>query len=110
MKWLPANLKGILGIITIILVFGYFYGITFFEIKLDKDIVLALIVGITAFGKDIYNYFFGNTQGAAKKDELIANMQAPPVAQTTTGDINVNKNTTEMPEFKVEEEVKKDLL
>lgn len=102
MKWLPANLKGFLGILTLIFVFGWLIAVTFLPVKVDKDILAQILIAIVAFGKDIYNYFFGSTQGSAKKDEMIASMTTNPVAQTTTGDINLSKETPV--EFKIEPE------
>lgn len=84
------QIKPTLGLITIILVFGYLYGITFFNVKLPRDVVPQVLIAIVAFGKDIYNYFFGNSQGAAKKDEVIANMQANPTV-TNAETVNVKK-------------------
>lgn len=95
MKWVPENLKGIIGLLTVTFVFSYLFGITFFEIKCDKEIVLTCIVAIVAFGKDIYNYFFGNTQGANKKDELLANRNSLPIATTNSGDVNLSAKPKE---------------
>ena len=89
MKTFFENVKPVIGILTILLVFGYLYGITFTEVKLPHDIVPQVLIAIVAFGKDIYSYFFGNSQGSAKKDELLATMNSLPVATTTTGDVNV---------------------
>ena len=92
LKWLPDFIKSIIGLVTVLLVFGYLYGITFFGVKLPHDIVPQVLIAIVAFGKDIYNYFFGNSQGSAKKDELLATMSITPTptATTTNGDINVD--------------------
>lgn len=91
MKWIPQNLKGVIGIMTILLVFGYLYGITFLNVKLPHDIVPQVLIAIVAFGKDIYSYFFGNSQSSNKKDELIANLNTNPIVTNNTGDVVLNK-------------------
>lgn len=84
------QIKPTLGLITILLVFGYLYGITFFAVKLPHDVVPQVLIAIVAFGKDIYNYFFGSSQGLAKANETIANNSS----NSTVGNadtVNVNK-------------------
>lgn len=99
LKWLPENLKGVIGILTVILVFGYLYGITFFNVKLPHDIVPQVLIAIVAFGKDIYNYFFGSSQGANKKDELLAE-KSSSVAVTNHGDVLVDNTKKQEDEIK----------
>lgn len=97
MKSFNDYIKSILGVITILAVFGYLFGITFTEVKLSKDIVPQVLIAIVAFGKDIYNYFFGSSQGAAKKDEVIAGLsETTKPAVTTSGDININNPALDM--------------
>lgn len=96
MKTFFDNVKPVIGILTILLVFGYLFGITFTEVKLPHDIVPQVLIAIVAFGKDIYSYFFGNSQGSAKKDEIISNLNSLPVATTTSGDVNVDATTKEV--------------
>ena len=87
MKLILEQVKPVLGLLTIILVFAYLFGITFTEVKLPHDIVPQVLIAIVAFGKDIYNYFFGNSQGSAKKDDTIAsltNTNIPTIANSET--------------------------
>lgn len=89
MKIFFDNIKAVIGTLTVLFVFSYLFGITFSEVKLPKDIVPQVLIAIVAFGKDIYSYFFGNSQGSAKKDEIISNLNSVPVATTNSGDVNV---------------------
>lgn len=92
-------IKPVIGLVTILLVFGYLYGITFTEVKLPHDIVPQVLIAIVAFGKDIYNYFFGNSQGSASKDQTISDLSKSTSAMpavTSSGDININP-TNEKP-------------
>lgn len=95
LKGLNDSIKPIIGLITIFGVFGYLYGITFFEVRLPKDIVPQVLIAIVAFGKDIYNYFFGSSQGMAKANETIAltnkNTSTQNVEELNAETLNVKK-------------------
>lgn len=95
MKQVWENIKPVIGLLTIVFVFGYLYGITFFDVRLPKDVVPQVLIAIVAFGKDIYNYFFGSSQGLAKANETIANNASNSTTQTVdeinTDAINVKK-------------------
>lgn len=99
MKWFTENIKAIIAFTVITFAFSYFTIITFADVKADPQIIIAIVGALTT----VLAYYFGSSQGNNKKDEIIANMQVPSVAQTTTGDINL-KTAAETPEFKISEE------
>ena len=98
MKWLTENVKAVIAFTVIFFSFSYFTVITFTDVKADPQIIIAIVGALTT----VLAYYFGSSQGNNKKDEIIANMSTNPVAQTTSGDINVAKETPT--EFKIEPE------
>lgn len=67
-NWLSENIKAVLALIIVILGFTYFYMCSIRGIKPDPQIVIAFVSTIaTATG-----YYFGSSQGASKKDDVIA--------------------------------------
>lgn len=83
MKTFFDNIKSVIGLITVISVFAYLFAITFTDVKLAKDIIPQVLIAIVGFSKDIYNYFFGSSQGASKQAETIASMASNPVIQNS---------------------------
>lgn len=90
MKWIPENFKGIIGVVVILCSFSYFFIITFYERKADPQVIIAIV----AANGNVLQYYFGSSQGANKKDELLANMQTTPTATTNSGDITVDNTKT----------------
>jgi len=92
-KWIPDNFKGILAATVIVSSFAYFFIITFYERKADPQVIIAIVAAMS----NVLQYYFGSSQGANKKDELIATMNASPtpVATTNSGDINVDNKIKE---------------
>lgn len=60
------NIKPILALTIMVLGFVYFFAVTFLEKQNDQ--VLIAVVALTSMAGQ---YYFGNSQGAAKKDEII---------------------------------------
>lgn len=69
-KWVPDNFKGILAAIVVLASFTYFFVITFFERKADPQVIIAIVA---AMG-NVLQYYFGSSQGANKKDQIISEM------------------------------------
>lgn len=67
-KWIPDNFKGIIAICIVIASFSYFFLITVFEHKADPQVIIAIV----AISQSVVNYYFGSSQGANKKDEIIS--------------------------------------
>lgn len=67
MKWISDHIKSILAIMAVAFCFAYFMTTTVAGIKANDQIVIALV----AFANVILGYYFGTTQGSAKKDETI---------------------------------------
>lgn len=89
MKWSPDNLKGIMALFVLACSFTYFFVITLFDKKADPQVIIAIVSANSV----VLGYYFGSSQGNAKKDELLANMK--PNAVTTSGDINLETKTDE---------------
>lgn len=64
------NVKPILALFIMLAGFSYFFVATFLEKQNDQ--VLIAVVALTSMAGQ---YYFGNSQGAAKKDEIIAAQQ-----------------------------------
>jgi len=43
-----------------------------------KDILLILIGALVAIVKDVFGYYFGSSEGSARKTELLTPAPAPP--------------------------------
>lgn len=99
MKVISENIKSILALIIVIGAFSYLFMITLIN---DDDQILsqALIAVVTALS-GATGYYFGYSQGAAKKDEVLSTMASQPTV-TQADTVNVNNSTT----TSVEEEVK----
>lgn len=63
------NIKPILALTIMVLGFVYFYAVTFLEKQNDQ--VLIAVVALTSMAG---NYYFGNSQGSSKKDEVISTL------------------------------------
>lgn len=60
------NVKPILALFIMIAGFAYFFICTFFDKQNDQ--VLIAVVALTSMAG---NYYFGNSQGSSKKDDII---------------------------------------
>jgi len=72
-KWkiIPDNLKGILAFIIVISSFVYFFIMSFLEKTADPQVIIAIV----AICQSVVNYYFGSSQGANKKDQIIQDMK-----------------------------------
>lgn len=70
MKQLSDNIKSILAIIIVLFGFGYFYLVAFFGVYNDQ--ITIAIVGVLGV---VIGYYFGSSQGSAKKQDTIDAMQ-----------------------------------
>ena len=90
MKWPSDNLKGIMALFVLACSFTYFFVITLFEKQADPQVIIAIVSANSV----VLSYYFGSSQGANKKDELLASMK--PNAVTTSGDINLETKSDEI--------------
>lgn len=67
MQKLQESIKPILAFTIVILGFAYFFLTTFTGVKPNDQILIA-IVGLLGAAT---GYYFGNSSGSAKKDEII---------------------------------------
>lgn len=67
-KWIPDNFKGILAGIVVLSSFTYFFVITFYERKADPQVIIAIVAAMS----NVLQYYFGSSQGANKKDQIIS--------------------------------------
>jgi hypothetical protein len=75
MKTISDNIKSILAIIIVVLAFGYYYLVAFFGVVNDQ--ITIAIVGILGV---VVGYYFGSSQGSAKKQDTIDNLQNKAIA------------------------------
>jgi len=64
---LSDSVKPILAFTIVVLAFAYFFLTTFTGVKPNDQILIA-IVGVMGLAT---GYYFGNSSGSAKKDEII---------------------------------------
>jgi len=64
---LTDNVKPILAFVIVILGFAYFFLTTFTGVKPNDQILIAIVGTMGA----AVGYYFGNSSGSAKKDEII---------------------------------------
>lgn len=69
MKWLPDNFKGILACVVVLSSFAYFFMISLMDRTADPQVIIAIV----AANGNVLQYYFGSSQGANKKDEIIQN-------------------------------------
>lgn len=86
MKWVPDNFKGIIAAFVVLCSFAYFFFVSVRAIKADPQIIIAIVAAM----QNVLNYYFGSSQGAAKKDQLISDLSNGNPAVTGSGDININ--------------------
>jgi hypothetical protein len=85
MKAISDNIKALLSIIVTVMGISYFYMCSIRNIKPDPQILIAIVGSLGT----VLGYFFGSSQGSAKKDDTISEVLTTPTAATNTGDINV---------------------
>lgn len=66
-KYLTDNIKPILAIFIMLCTYGYFFALLFIDRKPDPQVIIAVV----ATSSTAMQYYFGNSTGAAKKDETI---------------------------------------
>lgn len=69
-NFLNDNIKPILALIVVVLGFTYFFMCSIRNIKPDAQILIAVVASISV----ATGYYFGSSQGAAKKDETIGSI------------------------------------
>lgn len=72
MKWNPDNFKGILAGIVVFSSFFYFFTITFWDRHADPQVIIAIVAAMS----NTLQYYFGSSQGANKKDQIISDSLA----------------------------------
>ena len=70
MKAFADNIKPILAVIVVISTFTYFFVVLFSDHKPDPQIIIALVAAMQI----PLSYYFGNSSGNAKKDEIITTL------------------------------------
>lgn len=86
MRFLTEYIKPIIGLFVVVLSFAYFF-FTYFvgKSQADPQVIIAIIAALT----QVLSYYYGNSQGAAKKDETIANLSNNPIV-TNSENTTVN--------------------
>lgn len=70
-KWVPENFKGLLATVVVVASFIYFFVITFLEKQADPQVIIAIVAANT----NVLQYYFGSSQGANKKDQIIQDLK-----------------------------------
>lgn len=70
MKVLSDNIKPILALFIVASGFLYFFASTFFDVKPNDQIIIAIVGLMTG----ATGYYFGSNTGMGKKDETINNL------------------------------------
>lgn len=99
MKTFSEHIKPILALILVVGCLAYIFMITFIH-KGDSNILSQALIAIVTALSTATGYYFGYSQGAAKKDEAISNIASQP---TITSAETVNVNTTNNPAKEDEE-------
>jgi hypothetical protein len=90
MKLITDNIKPILALIIVLMTYTIFF-VVLFRYSGDNNAVSQVIIAVVGGFGVATGYYFGYSQGASKKDDVIASQSANPTAITETGDINVKK-------------------
>lgn len=101
MKQISDNIKAILALILVVGCLLYIFMITFIY-RGDSNILSQALIAIVTALSTATGYYFGYSQGAAKKDEALSQMadkatveKAETVNVTTGSTTNNNTNPTE---------------
>jgi len=89
MRIIADQIKAILAITVIIGSFSYFF-VTYFigKSQSDPQIIIAIVGAMTT----VLAYYFGNSQGSAKKDDVISSMASNSQSTVNNADtVNVTK-------------------
>lgn len=70
MKALNDNIKPLIAILVNVAIIAYFFVVTLKEVKPDQAIIIAMV---GAWGL-VNGYYFGASNGTAKKDETISDL------------------------------------
>ena len=88
MNSLTTNIKAILSVMVIALVFAYFFYCSIAKVQPDPQILIA-VVGASG---TVLGFWFGSSSGSAKKDDaLITAANNPTVSNADT--VNVDQTT-----------------
>ena len=90
MKQFSENIKPILALFVAAMTYIIFL-IVLFRYPTDNNAVSQVIIAVVGGFGAISGYYFGYSQGASKKDDVIAAQSVTPTATTETGDITVKK-------------------
>lgn len=71
MKILTEYIKPIIAILVVLASFSYFF-FTYFvgKAQADPQVIIAIIAALT----QVLSYYYGSSQGTAKKDEVISDL------------------------------------
>lgn len=86
MKTIFDNIKPILALLVVLCTYTIFI-ICLFLFKTDINVISQIIIAVVGGFGTATGYYFGYSQGAAKKDEVINSLQDKPL-------INNSENTT----------------
>lgn len=87
-NWLNDNIKPLVGLLIILGVLTYLFMVTL--ISNDNTIRSQALIAMVGLGTSVAGYYYGYSQGASKKDEVIASQTASPTI-TNADTVNVGK-------------------
>ena len=77
--WLNRNIASVLAAAIVLFAFGLFLIYSLGKIDpANKDVMLIVIGSVTTTLATVVGYFFGSSQGSAKKTDIMAGRPAPP--------------------------------
>lgn len=78
-NWLNRNITSIIAGAIVLFAFGLFLVYSLGKIDpANKDVMLIVIGSVTTTLATVVGYYFGSSQGSAKKTELLMGQPAPP--------------------------------
>lgn len=80
MESLSNNIKAILALIIVVGCIGYLFMVTLLH-QQDSNVLSQAIIAIVGVLGTATGYYFGYSQGASKKDDIIANQSTPSTVQ-----------------------------
>lgn len=90
MKQVSEHIKPILALILVVGCLAYIFMITFIH-KGDSNILSQALIAIVTALSTATGYYFGYSQGAAKKDDALDKIASQPTI-TSAETVNVNTN------------------
>lgn len=93
MKILFDNIKPVLALLVVVCTYAIFF-MVLLKYSTDNNAVSQVIIAVVGGFGTATGYYFGYSQGASKKDDVISSMSTQPNIENSENTLIVNKEET----------------